>query len=151
MSVSYGPGDWFAIPLREGGFAHGLVARASEKGGVVLGYFFGPRRRAIERLDDLADRRAADAVRVMRFGDLSLVDGSWPIVGRSPGWDPEDWPMPHFVRRDPLSGRAWAVLYRDDDPSEVRDEVLAVQTDDYDRDSVLGAGAVEVVMTRMLS
>jgi len=41
---SYSEGDWFAVPLRGGGFAAGVIARAMpRKEGVLLGYFFGPR------------------------------------------------------------------------------------------------------------
>ena len=38
--ASYREGDWFAVPLRDGGYAAGLIARANPKG-VLLGYFFG--------------------------------------------------------------------------------------------------------------
>jgi hypothetical protein len=43
QKINYREGDWFAVPLRDGGYAVGLVARMDNRGG-VLGYFFGPRR-----------------------------------------------------------------------------------------------------------
>jgi hypothetical protein len=41
-NIKYREGDWFAVPLRNGGFAVGLVARANPKA-ALLGYFFGPK------------------------------------------------------------------------------------------------------------
>ncbi|WP_415867687.1 Imm26 family immunity protein [Burkholderia ubonensis] len=48
-----------------------------------------------------------DAIRVVRFGDLSLMNGEWPIVDHVKDWQSDRWPMPKFVRRDPLAKRAW--------------------------------------------
>ncbi len=38
MSGDYSEGDWFAVPLREGGFAVGVIARVMpHKDGILLG------------------------------------------------------------------------------------------------------------------
>jgi hypothetical protein len=51
--ANYNEGDWFAVPLREGGFAIGVIARVMpRKEGVVLGYFFGPRRNAVPTVEE---------------------------------------------------------------------------------------------------
>lgn len=42
MARNYREGSRFAVPLRQGGYAVGLVARVNPRG-VLLGYFFGPR------------------------------------------------------------------------------------------------------------
>ena len=54
----YEEGDWFAVPLQNGGYSLGLVARADGEGG-VLGYFFGPRR---EQLPTKADTQGLEGV-----------------------------------------------------------------------------------------
>jgi hypothetical protein len=59
--------------------------------------------------------------------------------------------MPAFVRSDELGGRAWTVRYADDDPNKVLGEdPVAFGTSKLDRDSVFGAGAVELVLTKLL-
>lgn len=152
MKLPYREGDWFAVPLPSGGFASGIVARTTKKGRVLLGYFFGPRRPAPESLVKLEAESPESAILVARFGDLSLIRGEWPILGRSHAWDRTEWSMPAFVRRDPLSGRTSRVEYADEDPNAVlkltplgpgEDEALQV-------DSVYGAGAVEMHLDQLL-
>lgn len=113
MKLPYQEGDWFAVPLHSGGYGVGLIARCDREGG-VLGYFFGPKRTKAPTLPEVMDLQPKESVRVLNFGDLGLIDGDWPIIGRTPSWDREQWPVPAFARRDPLSGRSWKVIYNDD-------------------------------------
>src|SRR6476660_1809183 len=110
MTLPYSEGSVFMVPLRKGGYARGVVARASDEGKGIFGYFFGPRIPSIEDvpLDDLVPFNSI--TRIM-FGDLGLINGSWPIVGRVPNWSRSQWSMPDFVRRDPL-GRLKPTLVR---------------------------------------
>jgi hypothetical protein len=90
-----------------------------------------------------------NAFKIARFGALSLRDGSWPIVGSVPDWDRQNWPMPKFVRRNPLIKRAWLVSYSDDDPSwPVAEKPCDFEIDAYEQDSLWGAGYVELFLTR---
>jgi hypothetical protein len=151
MNTRYEVGDWFAVPLRDHGFAAGVVARAN-KAGVLLGFFFGPRRATIPPLLSIARLRPEDAVLVRKFGHLGLVDGTWPVIGRSPGWSPTDWPMPAFVRHEELTGRYFAVVYDDGDPNHVIAE-RAISSDDAGRmpaEGMSGHVAMENRMTRLL-
>ena len=115
MKLSYAEGSVFLIPLRKGGFGRGVVARSAPRGKVLLGYFFGPRLEAKARatLDGLGPEFA---VARARFGDLGLINGDWPVIGKVANWDRTSWPMPDFVRREPISGKAWLVRYSDADP-----------------------------------
>jgi Immunity protein 26 len=125
VKVNYEEGDWFALPLREGGFAVGVVARANPEE-ALLGYFFGPRRAELPSLADVADLKAADAVFVAKFGHLGITQGKWPLLGRLEGWRREDWPMPVFVRYEELTGRSFRVFYDENDPSKlVREEQVS--------------------------
>jgi hypothetical protein len=96
--LPYKEGDWFAVPLTDGGYGLGRVARMNGQGH-VLGYFFGPRRRDIPTEEDARGLTAADAVLVAQFGDLALLEGTWPILPSGEPWNREDWPMPVFGTR----------------------------------------------------
>ena len=151
--IRYGEGDWFAVPLQEGGFASGIIARATpRREGILIGYFFGPRRAVIPALGDLASLKASDAVLVRRFGDLGLLRGTWPLIGKPEDWKREAWPTPVFGRFEELTGRSFEVIYDDNDPNKlIREEIIGR----YDllglaKDGLLGAGAVEVVLTGLL-
>jgi hypothetical protein len=148
----YAEGDWFAVPLRSGGYAIGVVARAS-RGGVLLGYFFGHEQLRLPTLADVETLRPADAIHVQRFGHLGFQQGTWPVLGRLAAWDRSAWSMPTFVRYEELTGRSFRVLYDDEDPNRlVREiEVEPGQPEQGPRDAMAGAGAVEKILTSLLA
>lgn len=151
MKLPYSEGSTFLVPLKSGGYARGIVARAGPKGKILMGYFFGPRLElpADATIDDL---RASSAVLRARFGDLGLIKGRWPVLGRPPTWNRSEWPIPAFVRRDPL-GRLKPVLvqYSDDDPSSHVNEKPIDDDTGLELDSLSGAGFVESQLDRILS
>ena len=151
MKLPYREGSWIGVPLRQGGFAVGVVARATNKGKVILCYFFGPCRTKLPVMADLEGLTPSDAVSVVRVGDLSLVRGEWPIIGQSASWRRSEWPMPPFLRRDDLSHKAWRVQYSDADPNAIDYEEPAIVESKLDRDAVLGAGAAEILLTKLLA
>lgn len=89
----YSEGDWFAVPLRIGRYATGVVAR-SASGGILLGYFFGPRRVSIPTVNEVVQAAAKDSVLVERFADLGIIQHEWPIIGATPNWNRDSWPVP---------------------------------------------------------
>ena len=139
----------FAVPLKRSGFAHGVAARVAPRGKIVFGYFFGPKTETPAAAG--TELNPANAVLRVRFGDLGLINGEWPVIGTVPDWDRGRWPMPEFVRRDPLSGRVWIVRYADDNPTTVEEEHLADAECDGGTDSLYGYGAVEIALTGLLS
>jgi hypothetical protein len=150
--LTYSEGTWFSVPLRTSGYATGVVARVAPKGKIVLAYFFGPRRDAVPALPEIEGLRATDAIKCVLLGDLGMVNGEWPIIGASSGWAREDWLMPSFVRRDPLSKRVWLVRYSDSDPSHVEQEnLVSDEVADLEEDSLCGYGSVEIKLTKLLS
>jgi hypothetical protein len=98
-------------------------------------------------MDDLDP---AHAILRVRFGDLGLVNGSWAIIGQIPNWTRTMWPMPEFVRRDPLSRKAWAVRHSDTDPSQTESEYPTDFDSALMTDSLSGYGAVEIKLTKLL-
>jgi hypothetical protein len=92
-----------------------------------------------------------DAIRCWQLGDLGLVKGKWPIIGETEHWRREVWPTPTFVRRNELARSAWRVTYSDADPSEViLEEPVSFDIEGLEPDSLYGAGAVELRMTKLL-
>ncbi len=150
--VKYREGDWFAVPLLDGGYAVGVIARANPKA-ALLGYFFGPLRSEVPALDEVADLKPGDAVLVGKFGHLGIVQGKWPLLGRADGWDRQEWPTPVFVRYEELTGRSFRVFYDDDDPARLlrEEQVAPGEAEQAPKDGLMGAGYVEAVLTQLLA
>jgi len=149
MRPAYGEGDIFCVALRTSGACLGVIARLSKDRKIVLGYFFGEKVPACPDARTVPQLQPQNALTITMFGALSLKDGSWPIIGRMPNWDRQNWPMPKFIRRNSLIKRAWLVSYSDDDPSwPVAEEPCDFDTDGYGRDSLWGAEFVELFLTR---
>jgi Immunity protein 26 len=149
-NLPYSEGSVFLVPLRTGGFARGVVARAAKKGKVLLGYFFGPRLASADAAA-LTDLCPANAVLRIRFGDLGLVNGEWQVVGKVPNWSRSEWPVPDFVRRDPLGRlKPRLVRYSDDDPGHIDSEFVIDDDAGLAADSMSGYGAVEIKLTKLL-
>lgn len=153
IKQQYVEGDWFVIPLEDGGFAIGLAARVNPKGG-ILGYFFGPRLVGAPRsLAELGEARGPhDALLVARLGDLGIVTGKWSVLGTLPGWNRNAWGPPDFGRHEELSGLSWRVRYDDEDPMKLLEEIEipAHEVSGLPEDGILGSGAVELLLTHML-
>lgn len=141
--LHYKEGDWFAVPLEGGGYALGLIARMTRNCVALFGYFFGPRYRDIPTLADIASLRPEDAIERLRFGDLYLLEGEWPVLGALPGWDRQLWPVPSFAHRDRLSGRSYIRAY-DENSMDLLTERAAGEEEivGLPKDGLSGAGAV---------
>ena len=151
MKVNYTEGTWFAIPLRNSGYGIGVIARA--KRGCILAYFFGPRRKSVPELDEISKLKAGSAITVLRVGDLGLIRGEWPIIGKTQLWDRSKWAMPVFIRREPLPPfRNWRVYFSDTDPTKrIKQELELNERPDLPPDSLSGSGAAEIILTVMLN
>ena len=150
MKLPYSEGTVFLVPLRNGGYARGVVARATREGKGLFGYFFGPRLAspAVATLDGLDPGKAT--LRLI-FGDLGLMNGEWAVLGTVPDWDRSKWPMPDFVRRDPLGKRKPVLVRRSDtDPMRVEAEYAIEDDSGLATDALSGYGAVEIKLTKLL-
>lgn len=150
MKPIIGEGTWFAVPLRSKGFTAGVVARTSPGGGVILAYLFGKIWDRPPAMDDVKGLKAKDAIRVMRVGDRGIVAGTWPVLGNDADWNRGEWTASPFVRRDDLTRKAWIVMYSEHDANRVESETPTSYDTNIERDAVLGAGAAEVILTRLL-
>lgn len=151
--LPYKEGTLFAVPLRRGGYGVGVVARTSPQRKILLAYLFGPAWKTVPPVDEVKNLCPQDALRVARVGDLSLIDKTWPIIGQVQSWRREEWPMPPFVRREDITKKAWRVQYADNDANRVvaEEPMNYPNVSEFERDAVLGAGAAEIVMTKMLA
>ncbi len=109
--LNYEEGSVFVFPLREGGFARGVVARMNGKGR-VFGYFFGPKLASMgdATMDGLEPEKA---IWLRDFGDPGFLKDEWKVLGKLPNWQREEWPMPPLSRIDERENRAWLAYYDD--------------------------------------
>jgi hypothetical protein len=122
MGTPYREGQFFLLPIQRGAYAVGLIARAPARGGVLLGYFFGPRRSHAPDVDWLNARLPGQALMVCRFRDAALSRGEWTLLSVLPGFNRKAWPVPAFHRFDgsvtSVPGndavQDWRVEYGDD-------------------------------------
>lgn len=148
--LPYSEGTLFLVPLRGGGFARGLVARATLRGKVLFGYFWGPRLSSQLQVTS-EDVEPGKAILRAHFSDLGLIKGPWPIISLLPNWNRSHWPMPDFVRQDPL-GRLKPILvhYADDDPNKVEYERFVDDAGGLPTDGLYGAEALEITLSRLV-
>ncbi len=150
MATPYKEGDVFAVPLRTGGYAIGVIARVSaDKSGGLLGYFYEKKFESVPSMDSIGSLNPDKAVRVLKFGDLSLLKKEWPVIGSVPRWERKNWPLPAFVRKDDLSKKAWRIHYSDDNIHEVIGEYPEPFDSSLERDALFGAGAIELLLTKL--
>ena len=116
-----------------------------------MGYFFGPRRESVPRLDELRSLGPSDSVLVRKFGALGLQEGKWPIVGRFGNWSMEDWPLPDFGRIDSMTGMAWRVRYPDDLDGLGQETRCSIEeAKALPEDGLSGYGALEIRLTKAI-
>ena len=148
--LSYAEGSVFAVPLRDEGYARGVVARSDPKGEILFGYFFGPRILQISEAS-VNELQPSDAIVRLRFGALGLRNGEWPVLGLIPDWNRLSWPISDFVRRDPMGRRRTRLVRYLDDPSQAVAEYAVEDDPRLPADSLSGYGAVEIKLTVLLA
>ena len=142
-------GCLFGVPLGGGKYGVGLAARIGDRG-MTLGYFSG------QLFDGLPSTAEASflphsAIWIALFGDLEIMNGRWPVLGKVAGWDREVWPLPDFGRTADLSGRHFRVSYMGDIKS--RPMEIPSSMDDIaglPEAGTAGAGFVENRLRRLL-
>ncbi|MGK3962050.1 immunity 26/phosphotriesterase HocA family protein [Sorangium sp. So ce118] len=141
-------GTVFLVPLRDSGYAIGVLARATGEGH-AFGYFFGPRVSKASDVD-MAKLIPKNALLVGKFGDLEILRKNWPIVGALKDWAPADWPMSPMARIDEVAGRAWLATYDDSFDCIEETEIDVDTASRYPYDRMMGAGAVEIRLTSLI-
>lgn len=148
--LPYAEGDLFCFKLPSGAYALGLIARVAPGGKVIAVYVFQGLLSSVPFETAIPPR--GRVVLVARVGDLGLMNGSWQVVRRKGPWSAGDWPIPTFGRIEPISGRAWRVTYRDENPNSrpKETEVKASEVEGLPQDSLHGYVSLERVVARDL-
>ena len=88
-----------------------------------------------------------------RFGHLGLLNGEWEVIGKVSDWSRSRWPMPPFLRWE----EGWEVgimCTYDQNTLETISEKISinkVNVGDYPVDRLMGYGAVEIRLTKLLA
>jgi hypothetical protein len=143
------PGSWFAIPLLDGRSAHGLLAR-NYKRTYGFAYFFGPATEAPLKVRELQHRTPGSAALVGFFGYLGFKLNEWPVLGEQPGWHPDAWPLPQFVKPKESANSARLITYDDSDISVVLSDTEAHAEAHGPNDGMMGHTFLQMRLTRLL-
>ncbi len=141
-------GTVFLVPLRAEGYAVGVLARANGEG-QCFGYFFGRRVMGPDEVD-VSKLAPEDAVLKGKFGDLELLRGKWPTVRLLLNLDRTRWRMLPLARVDEAAGRAWLSTYDDQFNCVEEKEITPDKAAEFPYDRMMGAGAVEIRLTKLL-
>ena len=148
MKRKLSEGSVFMLPLRDNGFAVGVLARFSRTG-ICYGYFFGPRIDAEGEID-FSQLKPEKAILEGMFGDLELRRGGWKQVGEINNWDRVYWNLKPLSRIDEHAGRAWLSFYDDKLHCIKEHEITVEEAGKYPYDRMMGAGAVEIRLTNLI-
>lgn len=142
-------GTVFLVPLRDSGYAIGVLARA-DGNGQCFGYFFGPRVEGKDEVE-IASLAVENALLIGKFGDLEIIRGNWEPIGRVSNWEGDRWKLLPLARIDHDADKAWLCTY--DDELNCTKEIV-ISTDDVGKhpyDRLMGAGSVEIRLTKLIS
>jgi hypothetical protein len=102
--LPYKEGDFFAVPLKTGGYGIGIAVCVGPRG-TLVGRFFGPVRDSVPAISELENLTETDSIHIEHFRDDGLRDGSWSVIGQHPLWDSYNWPIPRFGWFQPFADR----------------------------------------------
>ena len=149
--LPYNEGDWIAIPLPQGGWAAGVIARV-QQGHTLLGYFFGVAFDQIPGVEEISYFTPSQAILIRMFSDLGIRQQRWKIIGPSETWNRNLWPMTAFVHYDLLNGRPYKREYSDSgDGIFVKETACDEMTaKSLPEDGLSGARALEIRLGKLL-
>ncbi|CAM2008763.1 Imm26 family immunity protein [Acanthopleuribacter pedis] len=147
--LNYQEGTCFFVPLENGEYGRGIVARLRGDG-VVFGYFFGPALRKPE--GDFKGLLAKDAALVGKFGDPGLLEKTWPIQGQLPDWNRAKWPLPPLYREDDDESKVIISHYDDLNMEFLYEEKCPVENaKELPEDALFGYVAAEIRLAMLLT
>jgi hypothetical protein len=145
FKINYSEGDCFLVPLKNGGYARGVVARLNGKG-KVCSFFFLPRYEHITDaiIDDYLT--PANSLYVSFHSDSGfIVDNRWKVFGKISPWVRDDWHLPVFGFTNTLLDERGELRYYDDKTLEkINEETVSVEkVANLPEDGAAGSGYIE--------
>ena len=139
------------MPLCDGGFALGVVARLDKKKG-VLGYFFAPKYSSVDEIVITTDIIPEKTIHVKNFGDLGLVTNELKIIGKISPWNREDWAIPIYGFTDMLINWGELRYYTEKELGTFSflKRVSIEEARSYPPSGLSGSGAVEIYLNKLL-
>ena len=151
---SYTEGDFFAVPLKTGGFGLGIAICVGSRG-TVVGRFFGPVRDSVPSLGDLENLTENDSIHIEHFRDDGLRNGSWEVIGQHLEWDAYDWPIPKFgwfqASSKEATGQHFEIELDENLKATRQKKVSLEQFEKLPLEGISGAKAAEVTLTLVLT
>jgi hypothetical protein len=153
--IKYREGQWFAVPLRTGGYAPGIIVRGDYKTKGGLGYFFPIRSIQPPNASEIAHLNASQATLISWFGDLGIAQGRWPLIFSERTFSREDWLVPRFGRIDMFDPeRGWITEYSQGDDGRAlyvaETRVRVAEIADLPEVGTASAGYVEVKLAILI-
>jgi hypothetical protein len=153
--IRYSEGQWFAIPLRNGNYALGIIVRGSYKTKGGLGYFFGPTYVDIPSEKDISGKKPEDAILIRWFGDLGIISGRWPLIQNTRSFNRGEWPIPKFGRKFPLILDKGIVVEYGETPEGIQQAIRETAVDvekiiGLPEDGMSMDGSIEIKLTKLL-
>ena len=149
--IKYKESDILLLPLENGGFARGVIARMDGRG-IVFGYFFGPTIHNPDQFPMELDLVPDKAILVCQFGDYGLVNEVWKVVGHINEWSREVWVLPKFIRWNRIDPIGFITEY-DDCLNEVGETMIRDKSEapnGLPKDTLMGSEVVEHRLTLLL-
>ena len=150
--INYAEGDCFAVPLCDGGFARGVIARMDKKRG-ILGYFFAPKYLVLNEVCITPDITPNNAITIRNCGDLGFATGEWKIVGKIIPWVREHWPIPIYGFIEPIWKKWGELRYYTENELGINSFHKRVSVEEASlhlQDGLAGSKAVEIRLNKLL-
>lgn len=142
-------GDVFAVPLRQGGYGIGLIAREHKT--ITLGYFFKKNYLSVPEEVDVAGINKWEVALIGKFSTMGIENGEWPLLKTTFKFNREQWPIPVLKMQDPLSEKYFAVIYDDTLFNEERHLITKEEADKLFGHGLYGYGALEKKLSSILA
>jgi Immunity protein 26 len=146
-------GTFFSVPLEDGRFAVGIIARRSPKKGKYsghFGYYWGPYKDINSCIAELKKLTADNALIRFNCGGLYLHSGRWKVLGQKQPWFRSEWPFPDFYQNAPGTNVYHRVRYDEDDIHRAIFHERISDSQGLDEDGVSGALFAEIHLSRAM-
>ncbi|MEM7375641.1 MAG: Imm26 family immunity protein [Bacteroidota bacterium] len=139
-------GTWFAIPLKSGGYAIGIITGGQSN--IRLGYFFLDRFDDLPKSSDLKDLSASKSSLIAWFSAKGFKQGRWIVLESNRAFKRAEWPVPRFARVDVVDPtKGFIIEYDPNEPNHTQPlrEILcsSQETENLPYDGLFGVGAIE--------